>query len=1381
MNDIKTLVFPQNAYIKSATCKLPDMGERTVSLTVGIDGFSPLYFPYDWEIEFRGERYIMPLRKPHVVNDTSSIDLSSELIFQHWAEYQLKRWMFFTLQPVESGTAVPDKYIASVSLHLGDMCDLFGRVLKYYYGDAFTVDLNPNWKYSYEPTTIEINYSYMWDVLLEFFKIYRVRWSIEKLGEGERYAIKVGYEAPELSHIFKYGFDGGLLKLERQVQNENIRNMLLGRGGEKNLPYRYFKDVDPDNPDFAPDPDWIPELRNIYFSELRPKSFRDYIRGWKTNPYRQLTEADGTPITPYPHDSSVSPIAVEPFDTEYAKDSFAYILGHSDYKFNPVEYVRDNDSIRRYGPIIGGLENNEEIYPSIQGVSIDPIGRVDEAIGVIQPVFEDGGSDNPQNVETKTIEVRKSNEQSTQPNTIATIRINPQVKFKIPEGKMGNLKEGPISVGALYCNPDGVYSTANHLATLRESVTIRVYNSKGEEISASGIPAGEYTFSVIGKVLNMSDNLVLQMSLYVTSMILTISDAPMNVGQDGFYIYVKNIWQTQKEPGESDIEYAERVWTPILGDRDKNEAKVVFSTGMLSVSEDYEFPIIATPTYEEKECIWKEYRDGEWIERKSTSHWKIHLGLSDADYESLGVCLPSRERFASAGDFFLFIGIDMPHLYVLWGESELEDYKTDELQKVCDINPTYLVTPDRVRIGNEGLPGAIIDSLIPGAMIQLSDPYLITGKDGEPKASEYLYIQSLTFSYTYSDNTAPLVPDVEMILGTEYELSSNPVELIQGEVDSIRRQIGAISNVSQIVRKVGDSRYIRKDISDRTPYSIGIGGMLEVARDIHTNGKTTSDSGVQFGQSYAPGLSGVGGFIDGKGNGELESLSLRRWLEVPELRYNRATIMQSVQWATPGGGIVKSVTASGDSGVVTLKLEDGELPNVAVDDICMGIFHSYDSSANATSDSDDGKGNFAFAGFATVYFRITSVTNDSFSYTLRPGYHIHPSEAMHFACYGNFTDNTRQGSRYETSSYIRLLQGVNDWEFTEAMIASQYGDLSNLNIQGYQMNGFGLYADTIYYRQNLRHVDIRFAQMEIEAVEDDGTPTTMPTLLRYNDEVLVKGCIRLGGEILKEGVMKWSVERSGGDEDSDNEWNGRHKDLTPDADGNIYVWLRYSDLGKVFRTLFTFRTIVERKSGNMTITQSLARSISFEDEGVTIVDDGNWEVGKSYLHEGIDVDGRRVTNDVWHNGQKWRCTQDNVAEASNAPGFGNPLWQWIEGDPELHVEFKEKVQLVSRTDPKIPLTIVARYHGEDVTAHIADSNVVWSRESKDKNGVPRTILDQRWGNGASGLPLADRGKAVVFTAADIESVNDDITFIAEVTLVDPVMGRAMRSRTRTKQ
>lgn len=311
--------------------------------------------------------------------------------------------------------------------------------------------------------------------------------------------------------------------------------------------------------------------------------------------------------------------------------------------------------------------------------------------------------------------------------------------------------------------------------------------------------------------------------------------------------------------------------------------------------------------------------------------------------------------------------------------------------------------------------------------------------------------------------------------------------LSTGRISRIENQI---SEVTQITRQVSSEfpdiikSWEETPASDTTLYSSRKsereflnkrrGGTVEgitrfLKRQQLDEGFRTSD--------FASGITGFGAQIDGRGAGELESLFIRRFLEVPELRYNRVGISVGDDWSAPGAGVIESVDK--DQKLVTLKLEEGEIGAVAVGDICMGIFHDFDSSNNATVDSDDSRGNFSFAGFATVYFRITEVLgdrNERFRYELRPlsatfTRQLDPMESMTFVAYGSFTNPDRQSSRYSTRTYQRYLRNVSDWEFTAENIAAQFGDLTNLSVFGIQMSGYSAYLDNIYLQGMISSLD----------------------------------------------------------------------------------------------------------------------------------------------------------------------------------------------------------------------------------------------------------------------------------------------------------------------
>lgn len=279
-----------------------------------------------------------------------------------------------------------------------------------------------------------------------------------------------------------------------------------------------------------------------------------------------------------------------------------------------------------------------------------------------------------------------------------------------------------------------------------------------------------------------------------------------------------------------------------------------------------------------------------------------------------------------------------------------------------------------------------------------------------------------------------------------------------------------------------NGKYLRKDIEDTAEKKI------------------TFKKGLQIGESYVPGLTGEGGNIDEFGNAELDSLTLRKSLTVPDLQYNRVKIVVGDAWRAPGGGIIKTVDTVNK--IITLKLEEGEYGEVAVGDKCMGIYHSFVPEENEANSLDDSRGNRTFAGFATSYFEVVeileSVHNSQFRYELRPiserwSKQVEPYEMMHFVAYSNPTDITRQMARYSTLTYERFLWKMTDWEIGADNIAGQIGDLTNLSVHGFAMSGYSAYLNNIYMTGTIQQFDlVKPMDIMYSSVLEPGNPTDNP-------------------------------------------------------------------------------------------------------------------------------------------------------------------------------------------------------------------------------------------------------------------------------------------------
>lgn len=268
------------------------------------------------------------------------------------------------------------------------------------------------------------------------------------------------------------------------------------------------------------------------------------------------------------------------------------------------------------------------------------------------------------------------------------------------------------------------------------------------------------------------------------------------------------------------------------------------------------------------------------------------------------------------------------------------------------------------------------------------------------------------------------------------------------------------SVVKALIKSEGSKLFISKLYDDVSS------GIITFNSGLRSNKMTYLNQGVQVGTFVTGMIGGTGAQIDKDGRGEMTSLILREFLEVPELRFNKIDVVSGELWNSIAFGTIEDVDLVNQ--IVTLKLEEGEYSGIHVNDICRGIFHNFDGVNNTETGTDD-CGFDKVQGFTTSYFtpiEVLDARGKQFRYSLKQGTTQHPCKAMKFAVYGNFTDETRRSSAYATRTYKRYLKGVNTWALNYTNIASQFGNLNGLTIPGApnngQLQGDGAYLTNVY-------------------------------------------------------------------------------------------------------------------------------------------------------------------------------------------------------------------------------------------------------------------------------------------------------------------------------
>ena len=432
--------------------------------------------------------------------------------------------------------------------------------------------------------------------------------------------------------------------------------------------------------------------------------------------------------------------------------------------------------------------------------------------------------------------------------------------------------------------------------------------------------------------------------------------------------------------------------------------------------------------------------------------------------------IPNATWRVQVGDKFTFTGITLPEAYVRTAEALLAEKGRKWIRAHSSLRVKYNLDVDYRYVREKGIvfnPGDVVGIVVPG--METVQRLRLTS------VKKQLHTGKLTCEVSNY-----LEVSLEDALTAKIQEVKSSIELDRSEVLNAvnATREWTTRNFGRLADEMTDGEAI---VWDADGWQIKtVAQVPDAARwNTHTFDdymdqavKTGSDvvfKNLEVG-TFIPGMIGGSGVrMDENGYAEMTGLTLREFLEVPELRFNRVDVVSGELWNSIAYGTVESVDTA--NRVVTLKLEEGEQAGLHVNDICRGIFHNL--TGNADGNRVDGCGFLTMAGFSTVYFTPTEIMeNGKFRYELKPGTSMHPCPAMKFAVYGNFTDKTRRASAYSTRTYKRYLTEVATWEVDpERNIAMQFGDLSGLHVGGVSMEGYSAYLNNIYMKGHLEFTD----------------------------------------------------------------------------------------------------------------------------------------------------------------------------------------------------------------------------------------------------------------------------------------------------------------------
>lgn len=133
-----------------------------------------------------------------------------------------------------------------------------------------------------------------------------------------------------------------------------------------------------------------------------------------------------------------------------------------------------------------------------------------------------------------------------------------------------------------------------------------------------------------------------------------------------------------------------------------------------------------------------------------------------------------------------------------------------------------------------------------------------------------------------------------------------------------------------------------------------------------------------------------------------------------------------------------------------------------------------------------------------------------------------------------------------------------------------------------------------------------------------------------------------------------------------------------------------------------------------------------------------------------------MVDEVYHVGCKWQVVVDKTTDE---PSYSSQGWLMAEGNTEFIVDIESSKGFVFDYETfGTTLTVIGRLYNQDVTSHILDADVSWTR---DTGNIEE---DNAWA-----IKVANAGKSIALTQADLGSGYNEVhncRFTATVTLRD---------------
>ena len=230
--------------------------------------------------------------------------------------------------------------------------------------------------------------------------------------------------------------------------------------------------------------------------------------------------------------------------------------------------------------------------------------------------------------------------------------------------------------------------------------------------------------------------------------------------------------------------------------------------------------------------------------QNDTSKYEVWIALRK-DVDTFGVIMPNAtyNYKPSVNDTFVILHIDLPKAYILAAEDKLEKQLIEYMSLNNSEKFNFSISFSRIFFAENP---DVLSQLNENARIQIEYDNTLYE----------LYISS----YSYSMSNDKPLPEIRVELTDTLTITQNA---LQTAISEVKNEILASGGGSFDFLKQGLKYFLRKDVSDKTPHSLGVGKDLSVGGDATIEGTTNSREVIAKDSVHSEEF--VSGFTGGKG------------------------------------------------------------------------------------------------------------------------------------------------------------------------------------------------------------------------------------------------------------------------------------------------------------------------------------------------------------------------------------------------------------------------------------------------------------------------------------------------------------------------------------